>query len=96
MKYESRKEIKVRELVIWINSNLLVIVIPPEENGLILDYSFFGLQNSAEDNKEQHKDTLMTLSSKLLSIAKRHEAYQTMWSICCDLDDSELLQSLMV
>lgn len=57
---------------------------------------FFVLQNSAEDNREQHKDTLMTLSSKLLSIAKRHEAYQTMWSICCDLDDSELLQNLMV
>lgn len=37
----------------------------------------------------------MALSSNLLSIAKRHEGYQTMWSICCDLDDSELLRSLM-
>ncbi|XP_041992032.1 nuclear pore complex protein NUP133-like isoform X1 [Salvia splendens] len=53
------------------------------------------LKDSAEENKEQHNDTLMTLSSKLLSIAKRHEAYRTVWSICCDLDDSELLQNLM-
>ncbi|KAK6155312.1 hypothetical protein DH2020_009560 [Rehmannia glutinosa] len=53
------------------------------------------LQDSAQENEELNKDTLMTLSSKLLSIAKRHEGYQTMWSICCDLNDSELLQSLM-
>ncbi|KAH6785175.1 hypothetical protein C2S51_037630 [Perilla frutescens var. frutescens] len=53
------------------------------------------LQDSAKENKELHNDTLMTLSSKLLSIAKRHEAYQTMWSICCDLNDSKLLQNLM-
>ncbi|KAL9144861.1 hypothetical protein ABFS82_13G003100 [Erythranthe guttata] len=53
------------------------------------------LQDSAVENEEQNKDTLMKLSSKLLSIAKRHEGYQTMWSICCDLNHSELLQSLM-
>ncbi|KAL3646114.1 hypothetical protein CASFOL_011294 [Castilleja foliolosa] len=53
------------------------------------------LQDSAVEREELNKDTLMTLSSKLLSIAKRHEGYQTMWSICCDLNDSELLQSLM-
>ncbi|KAL6529854.1 hypothetical protein OROGR_015477 [Orobanche gracilis] len=51
--------------------------------------------DSAEENEELNKDTLMTLSSKLLSIAKRHEGYQTMWNICSDLNDSELLQCLM-
>ncbi|KAL0445240.1 UNVERIFIED_CONTAM: Nuclear pore complex protein [Sesamum latifolium] len=53
------------------------------------------LQDSTEENEEQRKDIMMALSSNLLSIAKRHEGYQTMWSICCDLDDSELLRSLM-
>ncbi|KAK4397668.1 Nuclear pore complex protein [Sesamum angolense] len=53
------------------------------------------LQDSTEENEEQSKDIMMALSSNLLSIAKRHEGYQTMWSICCDLDDSELLRSLM-
>ncbi|KAK4437508.1 Nuclear pore complex protein [Sesamum alatum] len=53
------------------------------------------LPDSTEENEEQGKDIMMTLSSNLLSIAKRHEGYQTMWSICCDLDDSELLRSLM-
>ncbi|KAK4492929.1 hypothetical protein RD792_000256 [Penstemon davidsonii] len=53
------------------------------------------LQDSAEENEEQSKDILRKLSSRLLSIAKRHESYQTMWSICCDLNDSELLRSLM-
>ncbi|KAL6570478.1 hypothetical protein OROGR_000028 [Orobanche gracilis] len=53
------------------------------------------LQDSADENEELNKDTLMTLSSKLLSIAKRHEGYQTMWNICSDLNDSELLRSLM-
>ncbi|KAL0286964.1 UNVERIFIED_CONTAM: Nuclear pore complex protein [Sesamum calycinum] len=53
------------------------------------------LQDSNEENEEQSKDIMMALSSNLLSIAKRHEGYQTMWSICCDLDDSELLRSLM-
>ncbi|KAL8477953.1 hypothetical protein ACS0TY_030016 [Phlomoides rotata] len=53
------------------------------------------LQDSADENEEQNKDTLTSLSSKLLKIAKRHEGYQTMWSICCDLNDSERLRSLM-
>ncbi|XP_057792938.1 LOW QUALITY PROTEIN: nuclear pore complex protein NUP133 [Salvia miltiorrhiza] len=57
--------------------------------------SFVEAKLQDEENKEQYNDTLMTLSSKLLSIAKRHEAYRTMWSIYCDLDDSELLHNLM-
>ncbi|KAL0288368.1 UNVERIFIED_CONTAM: Nuclear pore complex protein [Sesamum angustifolium] len=53
------------------------------------------VERSTEENEEQSKGIMMALSSNLLSIAKRHEGYQTMWSICCDLDDSELLRSLM-
>ncbi|GER40868.1 nucleoporin [Striga asiatica] len=49
------------------------------------------LQDSPEEKEELNKDTLMTFSSKLLSIAKRHEGYQTMWNICYDLNDFELL-----
>ncbi|KAG5251990.1 nuclear pore complex protein [Salix suchowensis] len=35
------------------------------------------------------------LTSNLLSISKRHEGYNTMWSICCDINDSTLLRNLM-
>ncbi|KAJ6390271.1 hypothetical protein OIU77_024482 [Salix suchowensis] len=35
------------------------------------------------------------LTSNLLSISKRHEGYNTMWSICCDINDSALLRNLM-
>ncbi|CAA0831103.1 Nuclear pore complex protein NUP133 [Striga hermonthica] len=61
----------------------------------VKDFIKAKLQDSAEENEELNKDTLMTFFSKLLSIAKRHVGYQTMWNICCDLNDSELLQSLM-
>ncbi|WCJ37399.1 Nucleoporin Nup133/Nup155-like [Euphorbia peplus] len=44
---------------------------------------------------EQSSEILKNISSGLLSIAKRHEGYNTMWSICCDLDDSMLLRNLM-
>ncbi|CAN1858125.1 Nuclear pore complex protein NUP133 [Linum perenne] len=43
----------------------------------------------------QQNEILRKLSSSLLSIAKRHEAYNIMWSICCDFNDSELLKKLM-
>lgn len=52
-------------------------------------------QDSGEGNEEQCELILRELSSHLLSIAKRHEAYQTMWNICCDLNDSEVLRNLM-
>ncbi|CAA3023884.1 nuclear pore complex NUP133 [Olea europaea subsp. europaea] len=53
------------------------------------------LQDSIESDEVQNKNILRKLSARVLSIAKRHEGYQTMWSICSDLNDSELLQSLM-
>ncbi|GKV18340.1 hypothetical protein SLEP1_g28739 [Rubroshorea leprosula] len=46
-------------------------------------------------SEEQKEENLRKLSSNLLSIAKRHEGYQTIWDICCDLNDSVLLRDLM-
>lgn len=50
------------------------------------------ITDGTEENKEE---ILRKLSSSLLSLAKRHEGYQTMWDICCDLNDSGLLRNLM-
>lgn len=47
------------------------------------------------DEKEQKDMILRELSSNLLSVARRHEAYRTLWNICCDLNDSALLKDLM-
>ncbi|XP_025015316.2 nuclear pore complex protein NUP133 isoform X2 [Ricinus communis] len=44
---------------------------------------------------EQNDELQRKLSSSLLGIAKRHEGYNTMWSICCDLNDAILLKNLM-
>ncbi|CAK7349111.1 unnamed protein product [Dovyalis caffra] len=44
---------------------------------------------------EPDEEILRKLTSNLLSIAKRHEGYNTMWSICCDINDSVLLRNLM-
>lgn len=49
-----------------------------------------------ESAEEKNVEILKKLSSSLLPIAKRHEGYKTMWKICCDINDSELLRSLMV
>ncbi|PHT43052.1 Nuclear pore complex protein [Capsicum baccatum] len=51
------------------------------------------LQDLGEAAEEQK--IFGKLSSGLLSIAKRHEGYKTLWSICCDLNNSELLKNLM-
>ncbi|XP_057508385.1 nuclear pore complex protein NUP133 [Actinidia eriantha] len=52
-------------------------------------------KDTSEGTEEQSDGILRELSSNLLSIAKRHEGYQTLWNICCDLNDSELLRNLM-
>ncbi|KAE8690154.1 NUP133 protein [Hibiscus syriacus] len=54
-----------------------------------------GYQDLADNPEESQEEILKKLSSSLLSIAKRHEGYQTMWNICCDLNDSGLLKNLM-
>ncbi|OMP04869.1 hypothetical protein COLO4_09229 [Corchorus olitorius] len=54
-----------------------------------------GYQDLTDSTEESKEGILIKLSSSLLSTAKRHEAYQTMWNICCDLDDSGLLRNLM-
>ncbi|KAJ0052167.1 hypothetical protein Pint_01861 [Pistacia integerrima] len=52
-------------------------------------------QDMYESAEEKNVEILKKLSSSLLPIAKRHEGYKTMWKICCDINDSELLRSLM-
>ncbi|CAN4084486.1 unnamed protein product [Withania somnifera] len=53
------------------------------------------LQDLGEAAEEQKLEVFGKLSSDLLSIAKRYEGYKTLWSICCDLNNTELLKSLM-
>lgn len=53
------------------------------------------LDDSVEKKEEENKEILQRMYSTLLPIAKRHEGYQVLWSICCDLNDLELLKSLM-
>ncbi|KAL5729723.1 hypothetical protein ACHQM5_002629 [Ranunculus cassubicifolius] len=52
-------------------------------------------QHTAEGIEESKDEDLRKFSSPLLSIARRHEGHQTLWSISCDLNDSALLRSLM-
>lgn len=52
-------------------------------------------QDAVGENGEQKEVILRELSSSLLSVARRHEAYLTLWNICCDLSDSVLLKELM-
>lgn len=52
-------------------------------------------QGSSEVVEEQNEEILQKLSSNLLAIAKRHEGYQTLWNLCFDHNDLELLRSLM-
>lgn len=54
-------------------------------------------QDSYKDvDDPELKDTIFReLVSPILSIAKRHEGYQTLWDICYDLSDTVLLRSLM-
>ncbi|XP_038713797.1 nuclear pore complex protein NUP133 isoform X1 [Tripterygium wilfordii] len=70
---------------------------------IILDSLYQQAKNSSEvafqdlnvGTEEQRQEIFRKLSSSLLAIAKRHEGYKTMWKICCDLNDSELLRNLM-
>ncbi|KAF9589977.1 hypothetical protein IFM89_029714 [Coptis chinensis] len=57
-----------------------------------VDDKYLHPTNSMEESKE---DILRKYSLPLLSISKRHEGYETLWSICCDLNDSALLRNLM-
>ncbi|PWA97689.1 nucleoporin, Nup133/Nup155-like protein [Artemisia annua] len=52
-------------------------------------------QGSSEVMEEHDKEITQKLSSNLLAIAKRHEGYQTLWNLCFDHNDLELLRSLM-
>ncbi|KAE9606416.1 putative transcription factor WD40-like family [Lupinus albus] len=52
-------------------------------------------KDSIEGVEEQNEEAIMKVTSHLLSIAKRHGCYKVMWTICCDLNDSELLRNIM-
>uniref|UniRef100_A0A7N0ZWG3 Nucleoporin Nup133/Nup155-like N-terminal domain-containing protein n=1 Tax=Kalanchoe fedtschenkoi TaxID=63787 RepID=A0A7N0ZWG3_KALFE len=52
-------------------------------------------QESNQVSDDAKYELLRKLSSGLLSIAKRHEGYLTLWNICYDLNDPELLRNLM-
>ncbi|RDX89751.1 Nuclear pore complex protein NUP133, partial [Mucuna pruriens] len=52
-------------------------------------------KDSIEGAGEQNEEAIMKVTSHLLSIAKRHGCYKVMWTICCDVNDSELLRNIM-
>ncbi|TKY57475.1 Nuclear pore complex protein NUP133 [Spatholobus suberectus] len=52
-------------------------------------------KDSIEGAGEQNEEAIMKATSHLLSIAKRHGCYKVMWTICCDVNDSELLRNIM-
>ncbi|XP_071736708.1 nuclear pore complex protein NUP133 [Rutidosis leptorrhynchoides] len=52
-------------------------------------------KDSNELVDEQNKEITQKITSNLLAIAKRHEGYQTLWNLCFDHNDLELLRSLM-
>lgn len=66
---------------------------------MVVIYAFLNclsFQDLNEVVEEKDVEMLRKLSSSLLSTAKRHEGYGTLWKLCCDLNDSELLRNLMV
>ncbi|KAI5432662.1 nuclear pore complex protein NUP133 [Lathyrus oleraceus] len=52
-------------------------------------------KDSNEGAEELNEEATMKITSHLLSIAKRHGCYKVMWTICCDVNDSELLRNVM-
>lgn len=54
------------------------------------------MQDSVEGAEELNEEATVKITSHLLSIAKRHGCYKVMWTICCDVNDPELLRNVMV
>ncbi|VFQ93699.1 unnamed protein product [Cuscuta campestris] len=61
----------------------------------VKDFVEVNTQDSEQDFTHEHEELFRKLSSGLFSIAKRHEGYQTLWNICTDLNDLNLLGTLM-
>ncbi|RAL42791.1 hypothetical protein DM860_009298 [Cuscuta australis] len=61
----------------------------------VKDFVEVNTQDSEQDFTHEHEELFRKLSSGLFSIAKRHEGYQTLWNICTDLNDLDLLGTLM-
>lgn len=58
--------------------------------------TYSSMQELGEAAEEQKLEIFGKLSSGLLSIAKRHEGYKTLWNVCCGLNNTELLKNVMV
>ncbi|KAI4384924.1 hypothetical protein MLD38_003008 [Melastoma candidum] len=52
-------------------------------------------QDAGEATDQEKVEKFRALSANLLSMGKQHESYKTLWSICCDLNDSVLLKNFM-
>ncbi|KAF6165635.1 hypothetical protein GIB67_043084, partial [Kingdonia uniflora] len=67
----------------------------------LLDSLYQNVRSSAEDKyqregTEEPKEVILeNFYSPLLAIARRHEGYQILWNICCDLNDTTLLRNFM-
>ncbi|KAJ0980117.1 hypothetical protein J5N97_008372 [Dioscorea zingiberensis] len=65
-----------------------------EQTKRIVDARYQDTSKGVED-LELKEAIYRESSSPVLSIAKRHEGYQTLWLICYDLNDTGLLRNLM-
>ncbi|CAH9135887.1 unnamed protein product [Cuscuta epithymum] len=61
----------------------------------VKDFVEVNNQDIKEGFTQEQEEMFRKLSSGLFSIAKRHEGYQTLWNICTDLNDFNLLRTLM-
>ncbi|GAB2256855.1 hypothetical protein Droror1_Dr00022914 [Drosera rotundifolia] len=52
-------------------------------------------KDSMEEAQEEKELIFRRLSTNLLSTARRHEGYHTLWNICHDLNDTALLKNFM-
>ncbi|MQL94788.1 hypothetical protein Taro_027453 [Colocasia esculenta] len=74
----------------------------PSQSRLSLIGSVVALDKNLEtvlykenEDPELKKSVFKEASGHLLAIAKQHEGYETLWDICYDLNDTELLRNLM-
>lgn len=65
---------------------------------MLMSFAVVTFQDSFKgaENFELKEAIFRESASPLLSIAKRHEGYQTLWCICYDLNDTAFLRNLMV
>ncbi|KAK3031989.1 hypothetical protein RJ639_036194 [Escallonia herrerae] len=79
----------------WANVSKSKVHTKSDMSSINVEMSGCRIQDLGEGTEEQDGEVFGKLSSSLLSIARRHEGYQTLWNICCDVNDSKLLRKLM-